>query len=84
MISDNIVPIIMISIIQINVTYARLFEDVHPLHNGRVLQIETFRNLFHFRRKRDLLENLVPSQRDLESQKMPYWSFEVVIMMMRI
>ena len=41
-------------------TYARLLEDIHPLHYGWVLQVQAFRNLFHFRRKRDLLENLIP------------------------
>ena len=55
-----IVAIILISIIQIDITYAWLFEDVHALHDGRVLQIEAFWDLFHFRWKRDLLENLIP------------------------
>ena len=46
----------------LNQTYARLLEDIHPLHYGWVLQVQAFCNLFHFRRKRDLLENLVPSR----------------------
>ena len=37
-----IVAIILISIIQIDITYAWLFEDVHALHDGRVPQIEAF------------------------------------------